>query len=273
MMAAVGFGVALVVAGALGLLACRHPPRRLIRENHAGRQVAAILGLAFVPAVAAGLVATRAAGSLPAHGWVVLAAAGAVWLAGLADDLWAAGTRGLGGHLGSLARGRPTTGILKLAVAVMAAVWVAATVPGAGAVWTLSTLVLVATATNLGNALDVRPGRALKWAGLALAAAAAAALVVDDPTGSGPVAAAALGAVLGLLPLDLKERGMLGDAGSNPLGLLAGATLAGVLPPWGVVGAAAVALGLQLVAETVTVSRVIDAVPPLRWLDRLGRRS
>jgi len=36
--------------------------------------------------------------------------------------------------------------------------------------------------------------------------------------------------------------------------------------------AAALALVLQVAAETVTLSRLIDAAPPLAWLDRLGRR-
>jgi hypothetical protein len=32
-----------------------------------------------------------------------------------------------------------------------------------------------------------------------------------------------------------------------------------------------VAVGLNVVADTVSFSRVIDAWPPLRFLDRLGR--
>jgi hypothetical protein len=30
---------------------------------------------------------------------------------------------------------------------------------------------------------------------------------------------------------------------------------------------------LNVLADTVTLSRVIDAVPPLRWFDRLGRAA
>ena len=35
--------------------------------------------------------------------------------------------------------------------------------------------------------------------------------------------------------------------------------------------AAAIAVVINAVAETVTLSRVIEAVPPLRWFDALGR--
>jgi hypothetical protein len=66
---------------------------------------------------------------------------------------------------------------------------------------------------------------------------------------------------------------MLGDAGSNPLGFIVGTGLAAILPTWGVILAAVMALGLQVAAETVTISRLIEAVPPLRWYDRLGRRN
>jgi hypothetical protein len=64
---------------------------------------------------------------------------------------------------------------------------------------------------------------------------------------------------------------MLGDAGSNLLGLVLGASLYSVIDGVAVLAAAAAAAALNLVAETVTLSRVIRAVPPLRWLDRAGR--
>jgi hypothetical protein len=32
-----------------------------------------------------------------------------------------------------------------------------------------------------------------------------------------------------------------------------------------------VAVALNVLAETVTLSRLIDAVAPLRWFDRVGR--
>ncbi len=81
-----------------------------------------------------------------------------------------------------------------------------------------------------------------------------------------------MGAAAGLLPDDLHERLMLGDTGANVVGAVLG--LAAVLTvgrgraqcdP----GRAGVA---ELASEAVSFSRVIDLVPPLRYLDRLGRR-
>jgi UDP-N-acetylmuramyl pentapeptide phosphotransferase/UDP-N-acetylglucosamine-1-phosphate transferase len=80
-----------------------------------------------------------------------------------------------------------------------------------------------------------------------------------------------LGAALGLLAFDLRERLMLGDAGANVLGaaLGLGATIAVGLRAQVVL--LAVLVGLNLASEAVSFSRVIDRVPPLRVLDRCGR--
>src|SRR5581483_1751904 len=77
---------------------------------------------------------------------------------------------------------------------------------------------LVALAANLGNAFDRAPGRTIKvslvaWVPLALAARGGAAGVALGPV---------VGAALGLLPEDLGERLMLGDAGANALGAALG---------------------------------------------------
>ena len=65
---------------------------------------------------------------------------------------------------------------------------------------------------------------------------------------------------------------MLGDAGANVLGFVVGLELVGGLPPVGLAVALAVVVGLHVLSETVTLTRVIRAVPPLRWLDDVGRR-
>jgi hypothetical protein len=267
----VAVAIGAAAAGLLALLGVRAAPARLIRENHAGRRVPAVLGLAFVGGLLLAAPATLAfsGGSFRPVEAVTIAAVALVAAAGLLDDLLGRGAeRGFRGHLGGLIRGRPTTGVLKLVVGIGSALWLALVI-GGGPARVTATTVLVAASANLWNALDVRPGRSAKWGIVALAAALAAA----GDAGMGLVAGAALGGALGVLPFDLAERGMLGDAGSNPLGLVTGAGLAVILPtPWLVV-AAATALLLQAAAETVTISRVVEAVPPLRWFDRLGRRT
>jgi len=238
--------------------------RRLVRENHAGRRVPVVLGLALVPGAA--LVGAVAAPPLRAGGVAFLVAWVGLGVVGLVDDLFGHGPRGLGGHLGSLARGRPTTGILKLIAAAGAAAAIAA-LSGGGLARILAGTVLIAACVNVWNALDVAPGRCLKWGIVALGATLPALWQL----GVGRLSAGILASALLLLPFDLRERAMLGDAGSNPLGLAVGVALFLALPTGWVVAAALVALLLQLAAETVTISRLIGSAPPLRWFDRLGR--
>jgi glycosyl transferase family 4 len=262
--------VAALVAAALLL---RAPPPRLLRENHAGRLVPAVLGMGLMAAVVLSVVVTAAvAGESYELGrvatWAILAAM-VLAVVGLFDDLAEDRARGFRGHLGSLLqRGRPTTGIVKLAAGVAAGTTLAL-VMGGGPVRVAAAAVLMAVSANVWNALDVVPGRALKVAIVALLPLLWASW--NEP--SGILAAATLGASVALLPFDLLERGMLGDAGSNPLGFLVGVGAAAVLPTPGVVAAAVGGILLQVAAETVTISRLIDATPPLRWFDRLGRRA
>ena len=95
----------------------------------------------------------------------------------------------------------------------------------------------------------------------------------------GPVLAAApavLGIAVGAVVVlwhDLSERAMLGDGGANLLGFAAGLGLYLLLPGWAVVLAALAAVGLNVLGETITLSRAIGAVPPLRWVDAVGRRG
>jgi UDP-N-acetylmuramyl pentapeptide phosphotransferase/UDP-N-acetylglucosamine-1-phosphate transferase len=121
----------------------------------------------------------------------------------------------------------------------------------------------LALAANAVNLLDLRPGRALK-------AFSASCLVLVPEVGQ-LGAAALFGAGCALLPEDLGERAMLGDAGSNALGFALGFwTLE--LPLGVTLAVLALLAGLHVYAERGSLSALIDAVGPLRYLDRLGRR-
>ena len=83
--------------------------------------------------------------------------------------------------------------------------------------------------------------------------------------------AVAVGAGLGLLVPDLREKAMLGDAGANVMGAMCGVAVMVAFwdpgPRWAVL---AIVLGLNLLSEAVSFTSVIDSVGPLRWFDRLG---
>jgi UDP-N-acetylmuramyl pentapeptide phosphotransferase/UDP-N-acetylglucosamine-1-phosphate transferase len=188
---------------------------------------------------------------------------------GLVDDLTAHGEdRGFKGHLGALREGRVTTGLLKLVGGAAIAVVIVAT-PGFKSGRTLIVdAALIALAANLGNLLDRAPGRTIKFGLVAYVPIA----IAIGTTPIGIAAAPVMGAALGLLPDDLRERLMLGDTGANVIGAVLG--LAVVLGSRESIRIAVmlVLLAVNVAAELVSFSRVIDAVPPLRWFDRLGSR-
>lgn len=188
-----------------------------------------------------------------------------VFLAGKYDDSRAGIGSGIRFHLKELAHRRVTSGVVKLVAIIAAAASVSISL-GDGPVRILLGIPVIAGAANLWNLLDVRPGRALKgFLVMALALVGWYARYDDY------LLAAAIGSAAALLTFDLRERAMLGDAGSNLLGFIIGLALFRLLPTWGLAIALVLILILHALGETVTLSRIIEATPPLRWFDRLGR--
>jgi UDP-GlcNAc:undecaprenyl-phosphate GlcNAc-1-phosphate transferase len=178
----------------------------------------------------------------------------------------AATPRGWRGHWGALREGRLSTGAIKAIGAVALAAYV---VSGQGLEgWRYAAdVILLVLVTNLFNLLDLRPGRAEK--ALALLGAAlclfAWTLVPIELLGifAGPVLVGAW--------LTLGERAMLGDTGSNLIGAIAGVWLLTVLGGDARLIALAVVLLLTVYGELRSISATIERVPPLRWLDSIGR--
>jgi UDP-GlcNAc:undecaprenyl-phosphate GlcNAc-1-phosphate transferase len=241
---------------------------RLAVENHRGVLVPRTLGLWLAGAATTSTIAVAAAqpdGPVERAGWGALAATLLVFAAGMVDDLVGSGPRGIRNHARALGAGHVSTGILKLVVVVGAASVAVTLQPTRSGAVRLAGVVLVAGCANIWNGLDVRPGRALRFGLVAMVG-----LVGIDLALLPTVPLVALGSAL-VVWADTRERAMLGDGGANLLGTTIGLGLYVVLADWAVVSGAAVAVALNVVAETITFSHAIDAIAPLRWFDRLGR--
>jgi UDP-GlcNAc:undecaprenyl-phosphate GlcNAc-1-phosphate transferase len=260
-------GAAAVAARATYAALRRRPPGGAAiwaRTNHRGEAVTLLEG----PAVALGttLASAFAAGLSPRERAALVAAGAGAAAFGGYDDLAGSGDRrGFRGHLGALARGEVTTGAVKIG-GIGAAGVVAAALAGGSPADVVINAGLTAGGANLLNLFDLRPGRAIK-----VALAGAALLAGTGPAAAGAVAAPA-GAALALLPEDLGERAMLGDAGANALGAVLGAAAAAGLSRPARLAVLTGIMGLTAASEVISFTAVIQRTPALRWLDMLGRR-
>lgn len=144
------------------------------RTNFHGVTVSLRGGVAMAGASVASAAVASALSDQPraALGGVVASLGGG--LAGYIDDVDQGAhdggkvAKGLKGHLGALAHGQVTTGVIKIAgigasaLAASALVGSKATSVGAKAADLVLNTVLIAGTANLANLLDLRPGRALK---------------------------------------------------------------------------------------------------------------
>lgn len=144
------------------------------RTNFHGATVSLRGGVAMAGASVASAAVASALSDQPraALGGVVASLGGG--LAGYIDDVDQGAhdggkvAKGLKGHLGALAHGQVTTGVIKIAgigasaLAASALVGSKATSVGAKAADLVLNTVLIAGTANLANLLDLRPGRALK---------------------------------------------------------------------------------------------------------------
>ena len=287
------------------------------RTNFHGATVSLRGGVAMAGASVASAAVASALSDQPraALGGAVAALGGGV--AGYIDDVDQGAhdggkvAKGLKGHLGALAHGQVTTGVIKIAgigasaLAASALVGSKATsVSGKVADLVLNTVLIAGTA-NLANLLDLRPGRALKATVLVATplsyfSCAAAKAPASGASGAASAMPAASGAVASETPAapasasgasaqrllasglnaaaitalveDLQETTMLGDTGANAAGALLGTSLA-ANDSWKLrLGTTLGVVGLILASEKVSFSKVIAANPALNWLDQLWRR-
>ena len=285
-------GVASALAARTAYRALRrYPPageQTWTRTNHRREPVTLLEGPAVaVGAITAGVLGAAVAGlhgqgqipqsserTVASRPWFTLAVTGGGALGfGILDDLAGSGKRrGLAGHLGALRHGEVTTGTVKLA-GLAATGLAGGLLLGGKRSDVIINSGLIAGGANLLNLFDLRPGRAIKVAVLSagLIAAGGAATGPDRSAGLTAVAAP-LGAGLALLPEDLGELAMLGDAGANALGAMLGAAAAQALNRPARTGLLAGIVALTVASEKISFTRVIENTPVLRRLDMLGRR-
>ncbi|NBE99317.1 hypothetical protein FE391_40625 [Nonomuraea sp. KC401] len=242
---------------------------RWTRKNHRGEPITLLEGPAFV--AGAGAAAAFTPGVPGRVRAAALLAGGGSGALGAYDDLYGTtASKGFKGHLSALARGEVTSGAVKI-LGIGATGLGAAALVSKGPADTLVNGATIAGAANLANLFDLRPGRAIK-VGLLAGGPLLAASVRRGSPAAAALSAVPLGAAAALLPDDLGERAMLGDAGANSLGALLGLAAVTKLGRPGRYVLLGTVVALTAAAEKISFTKVIAGNPVLNRLDMMGRR-
>ncbi len=242
------------------------------KKNYEGVSIPVGVGLVFTLAILGTVAASYFMWpeQLRFYSLGLVMAMGVMSLLGFADDCW--GSRevtGLKGHFKVLFSGRLTTGALKaIGGFVLAVLLGSVTADIANISEIVINTLVIALSINFINILDLRPGRAAK--GFLLTAVF---LIIAGWGKAHLVFLLALtGSLVAYMPYDLNAKSMMGDTGSNALGVALGLSAVWLLGIHLKIGYLAVLVVLHVFAEKYSLTTVIARNQFLNYLDRLWRR-
>ncbi len=189
-------------------------------------------------------------------------------LVGIFDDMVGdTNIKGFKGHIFALFKGKLTTGGFKAGMGFFLSFMVSLLVSNSFIELIVNTL-LIALFTNFTNLFDLRPGRASKvfiFLSIILLITNNKAHYVDF------ILFSFFGIMTRYLPIDLKAKAMMGDAGSNSLGLTLGVYCVFSHSLKVRVIYLIILIILQVVAEFVSFSKIIEKNKILSFIDNIGR--
>lgn len=187
-------------------------------------------------------------------------------LVGFIDDLLGNhSVKGIKGHFLRLIKDKElTSGALKAIVISTVSFFAVIYYWESSLQFVLNFFILILT-TNTFNLLDARPGRTIKAYLLA-----SILILIFFPQNS-IMLVFIMASVLAYAPLDLKGKGMLGDAGSNFLGISLGLELMFKLSVSGKIFITLFLVVLHIYTEKKSLTELIEKISFLKLIDNLGR--
>jgi UDP-N-acetylmuramyl pentapeptide phosphotransferase/UDP-N-acetylglucosamine-1-phosphate transferase len=248
------------------------------KPNYREEQIPAVMGVIFVALLPfiTGLSMLFSVNSIY-DSMLFLFVVVAMGFMGLLDDqMGNRNSKGFKGHFLALFKSRQLTsgGFKAVFGAMIALVFsIAVALQLKTPWWPLELIInflLVSLATNMVNLFDLRPGRAGKIYLVVFFIILAFSKNLENYLGLFlPVAAI----ILYYLPFDLRAEVMMGDVGSNVLGASLGMMMAWMLSDISKIVALVIMLILQLSAEKVSFTRMIEKNVILRYIDNIGRKK
>ena len=188
-------------------------------------------------------------------------------LTGLLDDLTGdEGIKGFKGHIKAFFKGKLTTGGLKAGIGFLISLFVSTFISDNLIQIVINTL-LIALFTNLINLFDLRPGRALKLFILI----SIIMLFSNETNEYNFVLYSFYGILFIYLQLDLKGMALMGDIGSNvlgmTLGIYCGFTHSIIMKSIYLL----ILIIIHIMAEKISFTKIIENNKILNFIDKLGR--
>lgn len=241
----------------------------MIRENYRGDMIPVGLGLVFIPTLVINSIILIYSNIVPEKIimiYMLLFASIAMSFVGIIDDsLGNRGVTGLIGHFKALFKGSLTTGAFKALLGGLVGLTLAVTLSKSIPNIIVATLV-VALSTNMMNLFDLRPGRAIKaYVILAIIIFLASAKFNRE------VMMLIVPAVLAYFYFDLRALTMMGDAGSNVLGVSIGVFIVSSFDLPVQLVSLVLLVAIHVLTEKFSLTKIIENNKFLDYVDKLGR--
>ncbi|WP_418792395.1 hypothetical protein [Phosphitispora sp. TUW77] len=250
-----------------------------VKPNYRMEEIPLGVGMVFFLSTVIVLTGAVVFGWVKPSVYAFVFAVGGMSFFGLIDDVF--GTRhatGLKGHFKKLFVDKElTTGALKALAGGLIAIMVSLqSDDGAGLdKWILLILnsLIIALSTNAVNLFDLRPGRAAKvFLLIGVFLALAGCFSTSGSSEHIAYLAVITGSLLAYLPVDLKARAMMGDTGSNVLGLTLGYVTVFIMSIPLKVGFLLLLLGFHILTEKYSLTKIIEKNKFLNYIDMIGRK-
>ena len=190
-----------------------------------------------------------------------------IGLTGLLDDLIGdKNVKGFKGHIKSFFKGNLTTGGIKAGIGFFVALFIAVII-SKNLIEIIVNTLIIALFTNLTNLFDLRPGRSIK----VFILISIIMLFTSDIKGYNFLLYSFYGILVIYFPLDLKAKSMMGDVGSNVLGITLGVFCGFTHNLIVKFVYLFLLIFIHIMAEKISFSKIIEDNKVLNFIDNLGR--
>lgn len=241
----------------------------LIRQNYRGNLIPVGMGIVFIPALLINSTILLFSNVKPERITNILVLSFGIitmCLVGLMDDtLGNRNDTGLKGHFVKLFKGDLTTGAFKALVGGFVGLFVSVTLSKNPLDIIVGTLV-IALATNFMNLLDLRPGRAIK-----VYLFIVIICLIFCSKFERELMMLILPAVVAYFYYDLKAMAMMGDAGSNILGVSMGIFIVLAFDIKVKIAVLILLIAIHVLTEFYSLTKIIEKNSILNKIDKFGR--